>query len=137
MNTYNINDENFKNSTIYQNFLKNNPSRGSLRVRAYAASQAIPIQGVKIVVSGIIDNNNVIFFEGETNESGVIEKILLPAPKLDLNNLDIPDKLTYEVLASYENIDLLYKVNMYEDICVIQNINIVPSLNGNSKLGGI
>ena len=128
MNTYNISDEEFTSSESYQNFIKDNPSRGSLRIRAYAASQAIPIKGLKIVVSTIIDNNNVIFFEGYTDESGLIEKISLPAPKLVSDNLDVPNKTTYDIQATYapDNVISMFKVNMYENICVVQNINIVP-----------
>ena len=129
MNTYNINDDNFINSDIYKEFIKQNPSRGSLRIRAYAASEAIPIKGLKVTISTEFDNSNIIFFEGVTNESGVIEKISLPAPKLVTDNLDVPNKTSYEILATYEKekLNKVYKVNMYEDVCVVQNINVAPS----------
>ena len=128
MNTYNINDQNFINSETYQNFLRNNPSRGYLNIRAYAASQAVPISGLRIVVSTNIDNNKVVFFEGSTNSSGIIGGIALPAPRLDPNNLDAPNKTSYDIQATYipDNITQIYKVNMYENVSVIQNINIVP-----------
>ena len=128
MNTYNINNEIFINSEEYQNFLKDNPSRGYLNIRAYAASQAIPISGLKVVVSTDIGNDKVIFFEGSTNTSGVIGGIALPAPRLNLNDLDAPNKTEYDVEATYipDNIVRKYKVNMYENVSVIQNINIVP-----------
>ena len=128
MNTYNINDDNFINSDIYKDFIKENPSRGNLRIRAYTASGALPVSGLKIVVSTVFKDSDIIFFEGETNESGLIEKISLPAPKLITDNLDVPNKTTYEILAIYEKEDLnkVYKVNMYEDVCVIQNINVAP-----------
>ena len=128
MNTYNVNDQSFINSEIYQKFLSENSSRGYLNIRAYAASQAIPISGLRVVVSTTIDNNKVIFFEGSTNSSGIIGGISLPAPKLDPNNLDAPNKTTYEIQATYtpDNITQIYKVNMYENVSVIQNINIVP-----------
>ena len=131
MNTYNFNDENFKNTTAYENFITANPSEGYLKVRASAASQALPISGLKIVVSKVIDNNNVIFFEGSTNESGVIERIVLPAPKLDANNLDAPRSTTYQISATYEpdNLNTIYRINIYENIYVIQTINVVPTLN--------
>ena len=132
MNTYNINDEEYKKNESYQEFMKNNPSQGYLKIRAYAASGAIPIEGLKVVVSTTIDNDKVIFFEGYTNESGVIEKITLPAPKLNVSNLTIPITTVYDVAATYvpDNLNLLYKVNMYENIYVVQNINIVPSSVG-------
>ena len=130
MNTYYINDENFINSETYQNFIRNNPSEGYLKIRASAASSAIPISGLKIVVSKNIDNNNVIFFEGETNDSGVIEKITLPAPKANISNLVKPNNTTYDVSATYQrdNISSVFLVRMYENVYVVQNINILPNI---------
>lgn len=134
MNTFNIYDQNFINSEVYQQFLKDNPSNGYLRIRAFAANQAIPISGMNITVSKIIDNNNVIFFEGATNSSGIIERITLPTPKLDPNNLDTPNSISYNITASYNNDKKIYKVNMYENVYVVQDINVVPNMN---MMGGI
>ena len=131
MNTYNYNDEEFKKSKIYQDFIKDNPSKGYLKIRAYAANQAIPINDLKIIVSKNVSSNRIIFFEGITNSSGIIERITLPTPKLDSNNLDAPSSTTYDIdaISKNENNINKYKVNMYEDIYVIQNINIIPTLN--------
>ena len=131
MNTYKINDLNFINSDIYTKFIKDNPSTGNLRIRAYAASGAVPISGLRVIVSKAIEDNNVIFYEGYTDESGIIERIPLPAPKLDNDSEVIPNFTTYEIIATYipDNIRLLFKVNMYEDVYVVQNISIVPEMN--------
>ena len=131
MNTYNFNDDAYQNTSSYQNFITANPSQGYLKVRASAASQALPISGLKIVVSKIIDDNKIVFFEGETDSSGVIERIVLPSPKLNTNNLDAPKSTTYDVVATYEpdNLNTTYRVNIYENIYVIQTINVVPTLN--------
>ena len=128
MNIYSINDQNFVNSEEYKDFLKNNPSRGYLNIRAYAANQAIPISGLRIVVSTNINNNRVVFFEGSTNQSGIISGIDLPAPRLDPNNLDAPSWTVYEIEATYipDNTTKKYRVNLYENVSVIQNISIVP-----------
>ena len=138
MNTYNINDPEFINSSNYQDFIEKNPSRGFLKIRAFAASQAIPISGLNIIVSTNIGNSNVIFFEGNTNSSGVIENITLPTPRLDTNNLNAPNKTTYNILATYtpNNISKTYKVNMYENVSVIQNISIVPNINFEGEING-
>lgn len=127
---FNVNDENFKNSLIYTNFINEHPSRGSLRIKASAASGAVPISGVKIQVTKEIENKIVIFYDGETDNSGLIEKISLPAKKLDTNNLEIPEKTVYNVKATYvpDNISMNFDINIYENINVVQNINIVPEL---------
>lgn len=126
----NINNENFVNTEVYQRFIRENSEHGTLRIRAYAANQAIPISGVSVVIRAKIENNDVVFFEGVTNESGLIDGISLPAPKLDVDNLGIPRKMTYDVVATYvpDNVNFLYKVNIYENVFVIQDINIVPSM---------
>lgn len=131
MNTVSVNDQEFFNSKIYQDFLRDNPKRGFLKIRAFSASQAIPVSGLKVVVSKIIGNNKVVFLEEYTNESGIIEKIELPTPTLNTNDLDVPNSISYDITATYlpDNASGIYKVNMYEDIYVIQNINVVPNMN--------
>ena len=129
MNTYNFNDESFKNTNIYKQFISANPSLGYLKIRAYTASQALPISNLKIVVSKNIGNTNVIFYEGVTNSSGVIEKINLPAPSQNTDDLVIPTSVSYDIKATYEETTNIYKVNIYENIYVVQTINIVPTMN--------
>ena len=131
MNTYNFNDESFKKTTVYQDFIKANPSVGYLKIRASAASQALPISNLKIVVSKMIGNNRIIFFEGMTNSSGVIEKITLPAPKQNTDDLVTPNSTTYDIYATYEpdNLNDIYRINIYENIYVLQRINVVPTMS--------
>ena len=131
MNTYNFDDSIFRQSQLYQDFIRENPSQGFLRIRAYAASGALPISGLRVIVFKNVENSKIIFFDGVTNNSGVIEKIILPTPKIDDDNQVIPKNITYDVEAIYEpdNIDRMYRVNMYENVYAVQNINIVPSIN--------
>lgn len=115
------------NSKSYNEFIKNNPGTGYLKIRAYAANGAIPVRGLNIVISNYIDGSNVIFFEGSTNESGVIDKISLPAPIINSNDLVIPNYITYDLRAYIDNkVDKLYKVNIFDGVSVIQNISISP-----------
>ena len=136
MNTVSVNDQEFFNSKLYQDFLRDNPKRGFLKIRAFSASQAIPVSGLKVVVSKNIGNNKVVFLEEYSNESGIIEKIELPTPTLNTNDLDVPNSISYDITATYlpDNASGIYKVNMYEDIYVVQNINVVPNMN--VKMGG-
>ena len=131
MNNIYIDDNDFKNTDEYSNFMGENPVVGYLKVRAYAANQAVPISNLKIVVSKKIGNNNVIFFEGYTDQSGTIEKITLPTKRLNLSNMDVPKSTTYDITAIYqeENDIRTYIVNIYENIYVIQNISVVPNTN--------
>ena len=127
---YNFNDKEFQNTDIYKKFIEDNPKVGYLKIRASAANSAVPIENLKVVVSKNIDGNNVIFFEGLTNNSGVIEKITLPAPVLNSNDLTVPNSTSYDIKTIYEpdNITGLYQINIYDNLYVIQNINIVPKM---------
>lgn len=129
MNIYNINDINFVNSDLYQTYINNNPKVGFLKIRAYTASEAVPITGLNVVVSKIVDNNRIIFYEGKTNESGIIEKIVLPAPTLSLDDLNTPNSVTYDISATYDNMESTYLVNIYEGVYVVQTINVIPKMN--------
>ena len=137
MNTYYFNDSEFVNSQLYQDYLSKNNSFGYLNIRAYSANEAIPIKGLNIKVTNLIGNNTVIFYEGETDESGMINNIKLPTPKLNSNNLIAPSKVTYNIISYYEpeNLKQIYLVNVYEGISVLQNINIIPNMNIGDKLG--
>ena len=131
MNTIDFYDEAFRATDTYNNFIKENPLNAMLNIRASGASVALPVSGVKIIVSKEIDNYKVIFYEGYTDESGMINKISLPAPKVNTNDLLVPIGTSYDIEAIYEkdNLDRKYQVIMYPDICTVQNINIVPTLN--------
>ena len=132
MNTVNINDDNFTITPEYRDFINNNKGYGFLKIGASAASQAVPISNLKIEVSTIIDGTKYIFYEGYTDESGVIEQITLPAPKKEADNMIVPKSTTYQVLAEYtpDNTTETFEVKLYDEVIVIQNISIVPSMKG-------
>lgn len=135
MNLVNFNDPSFMQSATYQEFISKNTSSGYLNIRAYAANAALPIKGLKVVVSKVLNNNRVIFFNGLTDESGVIEKIVLPAPILSKDDEIIPLSENYDIEATYDNQISLYKIVIYSNISVNQNINIVPNQTGDSSYG--
>jgi len=136
MNTYNINDTNFINSNLYKQYIKKNPKVGFLKIRAYAANEAVPISGLNVIVSKEIDGNNVIFFEGVTDNSGVIEGITLPTETLNSDDLLAPNGTEYTIntLYSPDNIKNTYKINIYENVYVVQTIRIVPKMNRDGDL---
>ena len=120
----NIND--FMKTNEYKEFIKNNPGIGKLKIRSYAASEALPVEGLNIVVSSIINNNKIIFFTGKTDGSGMIPTISLPTPSL-ISNLEIPNTIKYDIEAYMDSSNKSnFSVNMYDGVCVLQNINFVP-----------
>ena len=128
MNNVYFNDPNFIATQSYQDYIKENPNRGYLSIRAYAANAAIPISGLNVIVSKIINNRRVIFFEGATDTSGIISQIALPTPNISSSAEDIPASQEYDLEASYNNQQSLFVIKMYANIQVNQNVNIVPEL---------
>lgn len=139
MNIVNFDDQSFKNTQTYNNFLNNNPTTANLNIRASSANEALPISNVRIIVSKDIDNYKVIFFDGYTDTSGMINRIELPTPSRISNDLDVPQGTLYDIEAIYtpDNLDRKYKILMYPDICMVQNINIVPSLSVSSFISAV
>ena len=130
--TYNFGDFALTNLDKYNKFMSENPFVGYLKIRAFTSGGAVPIEGLKIVVSKDIDGDKVVFFEGVTNSSGIIEKIELPAPILD-SDLSVPNRTKYDVSAVYGDFKYFYVVNIFKNVIVILNINVAPS----SSMGGI
>ena len=128
----NFDDKDFISTATYKEFINQNKSYGYLNIRAYAASLAIPIKGLNVVVFKNLDNKKVVFFSGTTDESGIIEKITLPTPTVSSNDEVVPSSQDYDIEATYENQKLTYKVIMYSNISVNQNINVVPIM----RVGG-
>lgn len=130
MNIYSIYDNSFLNSNIYKEFIEEHPGKGSLRVRAYSANEALPVEGIKVEISTYYKSNLIIFFQGETNSSGLIDRISLPTTNNNSDNLEIPERTIYQVHVTYEkeNLDKEYSVGMYDGICTVQNIVVEPTL---------
>ena len=118
----------FKKTDEYQEFNKNNPDIGYLNIRAYAANSAIPITDLEVKVSRIINNQKIVFYDGKTDQSGLISNINLPTPPANNNDEIIPLSSEYEVSAKYNADNLVFKVVMYSGISVLQNISVVPNL---------
>lgn len=57
----------------------------------------------------------------------MISNIELPTPMIGSDE-DIPAYEEYDVEAIYNGINLLFKIKMYTNIKVLQNINIIPSM---------
>lgn len=125
---YNFFNEEFRKTKIYQDFINNNRGSGNLKIRAYAAREALPLEGLHIVVSTIFQNNKIIFFDGYTDASGMIEKLSLPTPITNDDNLIVPLSTKYEIYAedSINSYVQDFFVNMYDGICVVQNIHFIP-----------
>lgn len=127
-----ISYQDFQKYDIYQDFIKQNPSTGSLKIQVTSLSSAVPVGNVEISIYKDIGEFQVLFFKGKTNSSGVIESIVLPAPRsMSFSSLDIPDYSIYYLDAFKEGFQKVqkYNIGVFSNIRVIQNIEMRPDIN--------
>ena len=127
----NVGSPELQNDLSFQNFLRDNPGRGTLKVRASSANAAVPVEGVRVIVSKKIGNNTIIFFNGSTDESGMINGISLPTPPAVSSDEVVPKFADYNMEAIYppENMDKNYSISICCSVSVIQYINITPEIS--------
>ena len=130
MKIVNYFDESFKNTNDFFEFKNLNPGVGRLKIRAFAANEALPVSNVHVVVSCLFHDMKIVFFDGVTDASGMTSVIELPTPRTNSDDLIVPEAINYEVES--EDVEMNNKqsfvVKMYNGICVVQNIIIVPNM---------
>lgn len=111
---------------IYQKFLNENPSTGTLRIQIYMANQAIPIANVNVTIKKEIENQNFTIYEGKTDESGIINEIKLPAPIIKDN--EMPNYTTYTLIVNHPSYQgpTTFSIPIYSNQKMIQYVNLIP-----------
>lgn len=115
----------------YAEFLKKNPKSGSLKIQTFAAQQALPVEGAKVIVSKTFADGQKIFYSLTTDRNGIADDILLSAPdkalSLDTSETPLP-YAEYDVTVehpNYRNITL-HQVQIFDGIKSIQPIIMIP-----------
>ncbi len=123
---YYYDSEEFKNTGIYKNFNNIHDGTGILKIEAYTASGAYPLSDVSIKISKKFGDDTVIFYEGKTNDSGIIDNIILPTRKIIEEITKASDIVftTYDLVAKYPkyNLEKQYDVSIFDNVKVIQPI---------------
>ena len=74
----------------------------------------------------MLNGNKVVFYEGVTNDSGIIDGIILPTRSMpdDVNDVSDINFTTYDLEANYQeyNMNKLYDVSIFDNVKVIQPI---------------
>lgn len=127
-----------KNDFEYQSFIANNPSKAFVKVRASSINEALPIKDLEVYISKKIGTNTIVFFEGKTDESGMINGITLPAPAKVKTNEDIPEFTKYDLNATYlkSNFKKTYPISVCCGITIVQHINIIPNASQERNIYG-
>ena len=126
-----ISYEEFKNTDLYEDFIKENDDIGNLKVQVFTAYGAIPIKDTNIVVYKDIEEYRVIFFQGITDISGIISDIKLPAPRMVTSNEETPIYTIYNMTAfntGYESLKT-YTIGMLGGVNVIQYVKMMPNID--------
>ena len=135
-----ISYEEFSKTDDYQGFVGVNQKQGSLKVMAFTAYQAIPIENAEIIITKEIGGNNVLFFRGYTDSSGIIDNITLPAPTsgYDDNSFQTSSTTSYKLTAIKDKYDSVkqYIINMIGDVKVLQYIKMTPIMDKGEAANG-
>ncbi len=102
----------------YDEFLRRNTGTAPLKIQASRAQQALPTPGVRIRIIGHFSDARVLFFDGVTDEDGLIENILLPAAPRGISLEPGGGRgALYQVFAHHPDFEPAgYEVEMFEGI---------------------
>ena len=113
----------------------NDNEYGRIRIRAYTASDALPIEDAKVYLYGSDDIGKDTKYILYTDNDGITETVLLPAPKTSYSQSPHPKEQpysTYNVEVSkngyYDKI--LYNVVVFSGIDAELPVNMIPYNDG-------
>ncbi len=113
---------------FYEDFIKENPATGYIKIQAFRGDQVYPVENVEISISKEFEDGDRIFFSGVTDKNGIIDFIPLPAPPRS-NSLtpSTPDKYTeYELTARHpEYIAIDTEIEVYDGIKTVQPLRMI------------
>lgn len=122
----------------YAQFLSENPYTGYLKVQAFRGEQAFPVPDVRVRISRDFTDGERTFFEGVTDQNGIIDGITLPAPSAEnsLTPNGPVNTAVYTLTAdhpSYRAIRIPFAI--YEGITAIQPLQLLLETEGGTPNG--
>ena len=60
-------------------FLSSHPGRGTMRIQVSTADGAFPVPDAVVAVSAVIDGTPLPIYRRKTNQSGIVDDLILPA----------------------------------------------------------
>ncbi len=60
-------------------FLASHPGRGTMRIQVSTADAAFPVPDAVVEVSAVIDGTTLPIYRRKTNQSGIVDDLILPA----------------------------------------------------------
>lgn len=120
----------------YEEFLKNNPQTGTLRMQVYATNQAFPIGNARVRVLLELADSAREMFVGLTDTDGIIASIPLPAPDVAMSQQPsesryLPYSLYTTIIEHPNYVSAKYtNVPIFSGIESIQGVELVPLVSG-------
>lgn len=115
-----------------EEFLRQNPEIGYLRVQVFAANQSYPVQNARVQISKIFGGKQHVFFTAQTDASGIMPRISLPAPDRELASAPsaLQPYATYEIAVSHPGFTpiLFRNCAVFDRIETIQYAELIPLL---------
>ncbi|MEE0968631.1 MAG: N-acetylmuramoyl-L-alanine amidase [Clostridia bacterium] len=116
-----------------EEFMGENNREGQLKIQAFRGEQALPLSGVSIMITKPIGGYDYIFFEGDTNDSGIIDGIKLPAPPKE-NSTEFGKRdstALYLLTATKDRYDTIERqIEIFSDIKTIQPLQMTQRRGG-------
>lgn len=117
----------------YDDFIARNNEEGALKLQSYRGEQAFPIRDVSVMITKRIGDLIYIFFEGETDESGIIDGIILPAaPKGNSLEFGVPNNtVKYIMRAAKDGYDTIEReVEIFSGVKTVQPLKMMQREGG-------
>lgn len=118
-----------------EEFVRNHPGRGVLRVQAGTARGTFPVKGALVRVTKIIGGTVQEFYRGTTDESGILDGMVLPAMPRELsqNSVTAGESGT-DYLVAVEHPDYVpqnpLRVTLYDKVETLLPVILVPRIRG-------
>ena len=113
----------------YENFQQENTQSGTLRIQAFAGRQTIPVIGAQVTVSREFQDGTREFASGVTDENGILDGIILPAPDKQLSETPSGEApyATYDIRVSHPDYrtEIYHKVPIFAGIKSIQPVRFL------------
>lgn len=127
----------------YEDFVRENPSRGAMKLQVTAGGQSFPIINAQVTVRIPLETGDRDIFTGYTDINGIIDNIELPAPNSDISfdeaNKTVVPYSVYEVTVTHPDFANaeFFNVPVFAGIKSIQPVQLVPLTETGSEPGAV
>ena len=106
-------------------------SEGKLRIRAYTAGGALPVENALVKIKGAEENNRLVAYTLVTDFDGLTPEVTLPAPSLEYSLSPDPVEAPYsiydvEISAPGFYTKRISGLTVFPGVNSIQLVNMIP-----------